>query len=98
MGRKVDSVRPRELDRLRKRRQGVEAKRSVRLHGDAGLAGRGAEDALGKRATEAVAGAHEDDRERSPGSLRDRVALVDPVEIRQSVEPYGLRSTLILAA
>jgi len=88
----------RELDGFRERRQRVEAERPVRPHGDADIAGSGAEDTLRKRAPEAVARADEDDLERSPDSLRDGVALVDPVEVRQSVEPYGLRSTPILAA
>jgi len=83
---KVDAVRVRELDRFRERRQGVEAERPVRLHGDAGIAGSRAEGALRKRAPEAVARADEDDLERSPDSLRDGVARVDPVEVRQGVE------------
>jgi hypothetical protein len=98
VGGEVDAVCARELDRLRERRHGVEAQRSVRLNGKACIAGCGAEDAFRKRAAEAVARADEDDLERSPDSLRDRVALLDPVEVRQRVEPYGLRSTPILAA
>lgn len=98
MAGKVDAVRVRELDRFRERRQRIEAEGAVRLHVNADIAGSGAEDALRKRAPEPVARADEDDLERSPDSLRDGVALVDPVEIRQSVEPYGLRSTPILAA
>ena len=98
VGGEVDAVSARELDRFRERRHEVEAERSVRLDRDAGIAGSSAEDAFRERAPEAVARADEDDPERSPDSLRDGVALVDPVEIRQSVEPYGLRSTPILAA
>jgi hypothetical protein len=98
VGGEVDAVRTRELDRLRERRHGVEAECSVRLNGNAVIAGCGAEDAFRKRTPEAVARADEDDLERSSDSLRDRVALVDPVEVRQRVEPYGFRSTPILAA
>jgi hypothetical protein len=72
--------------------------RSVRLDGESDISGCGAEDAFCKRAPEAVARADEDDLEGAPGSRRDRVALVDPVEVRKRVEPYGLWSTPILAA
>jgi hypothetical protein len=94
----VDAVRMRELDGFRERRQGVEAERPVRPRDTASIADSSAENALRKRAPEAVARADEDDLEGAPGSRRDRVALVDPVEVRQRVEPYGLWSTPILAA
>ena len=82
MAGEVDAVRARELDRFRNRGQLLEAERSARPNRDAVPPRCVAEDALRKRASEAVAGADEDDLERPP-AVRDRVALVDPVEVRQ---------------
>jgi dTDP-4-amino-4,6-dideoxygalactose transaminase len=79
----VDSVRTGELDRFRERRQRPQPERPVRADVDVGVAGSVAQHPLRERTPEAVARADEDGFERLP-SPRDGVALVDPVEVRQT--------------